>query len=159
MRNTNSHSTFHMLKVSLINGWTFLCASVCEPLGYQPCSHGASARCCDAFGNLLTTSFGCHVTTGYKNTLGYCNAGRCAADACAPKKGGMSLPVFCGASKINPCKASCSAEVSSKCYDTVILYRFWISLLPRVFSQRAQGNKTEANREYIENKQASDCWT
>ena len=31
----------------------------------------------------------------------------------------MSLRVFCGSSKINPCKASCSAEANSKCYDTV----------------------------------------
>ena len=26
-------------------------------------------------------------------------------------------------------------------------------------NHRAQGNKTEADREYIENEQASDCWT
>lgn len=94
--------------------------SVCEPFGYQPCFVGATDPCCDAYGKWLTTGFGCELTTpGSSQTmLGYCKAGRCASHACNHERDGLSLRVFCGASKVNPCKASCSAVAKSKCYDT-----------------------------------------
>ena len=95
--------------------------SVCEHFGNQPCSRGSTAPCCDTFGEFLSTAFSCHLSTtgSHEKSLGYCNAGECHAHVCNYFTEQKPLFVFCGSSKINPCKASCSSDSNSKCYDTV----------------------------------------
>ena len=95
---------------------------VCEPFGSQLCALSSTAACCDNYGNFLTTAFSCHTLKqpSFKKVLGYCKAGECAAHVCNTEFEGITLNVFCGSSKLNPCKASCSNRENSACYDTAM---------------------------------------
>ena len=94
---------------------------VCEATSNKACSSDSSVLCCDPFGKFLTATASCFtLRPGLKpqSVLGYCNRGGCASHVCNTVYNGMLLDVFCGASDINPCKASCSFDLYGACYDT-----------------------------------------
>ena len=87
-------------------------------MGDHPCTPESTAACCDTYGRMLTTEAACPVEWEGETSLGYCGgAGDCAAHFCKTE---VLKPkpenAFCGASKINPCKASCL--IGEDCYDT-----------------------------------------
>ena len=100
--------------------------AVCEPTVNYPCTPDSPVRCCDAFGNFLTTAFSClfPFKGSQKTEIGYCKAGDCARHVCKrSRKTIRSVKpsnLFCGASQSNPCKATCKLKSSDDCDDTAM---------------------------------------
>ena len=92
--------------------------TVCEPTGARKCTPDSAAPCCDSYGEFLTTASSCYIRgkESGEEILGYCKQAACVSHRCTNN---VTTDVFCGASKINQCKAACM--LLGECYDTAKL--------------------------------------